>query len=66
MRRMDERSGNGVKMESQVGKVRQVLVSNKNFPAGETSQQYKGVKFTTLERTVQCLVVLVAMNDPSM
>ena len=59
----------GVVMEvfpSQDGKVRRVLVSYKNFSAGKKSQQYKGVKFTTVERPVQRLVVLVAKDDPSM
>ena len=51
---------------SQDGKVRWVMVSYKNFPAGEVSQQYKGVKFTTVERPVQRLVVLVATDNPSM
>ena len=51
---------------SQDGKVRWVLVSYKNFSAGEKSQQCKGVKFATVERPVQCLVVLVAKDDSSM
>ena len=51
---------------SQDGKVRWVLVSYKNFSAGEKSQQCKGVKFTAAERPVQRLVVLVAKDDPSM
>ena len=51
---------------SRDGKVRRVLVSYKNFSAGEKSQQCKGVKFTTVERPVQHLVALVATDDPSM
>ena len=51
---------------SQDGKVRWVLVSYKNFSAGEKFQKCKGVKFTTVERPVQRLVVLVAKDDPSM
>ena len=51
---------------SQDGKVQWVLVSYKNFSAGEKCQQCKGVKFITVERPVQRLVVLIATDDPSM
>ena len=55
-----------VVFSSQDRKVRQVLVSYKNFSEGEKSQQCKGVKFITLEWPVRGLVVLVAPDDLSM
>ena len=39
--------------------------SHKNFPAGKMCQVYERLKFTTRERPVQRLIVLVEANDSS-
>ena len=44
------------------GRVRRVLVAYKNFSANEAVIDYKGTKFTTIERPIHRLIVLVAVD----
>ena len=44
------------------GRVRRVLVAYKNFSANEAVIDYKGTKFTTIERPIHRLIVLVAAD----
>ena len=45
-------------------RVRRVLVSYKNFPSCESACDYKGTTFTSIERPIHRLIVLVAVDGP--
>ena len=49
--------------EGDDGKVRRVMVSYKNLSDEECNEKYTGVKYTTIERPVQRLIVLVAVDE---
>ena len=48
---------------SRDGVARRVLVQYKNFKAGESLREYKGAPYTTVERSVQRLSLLIPVED---
>ena len=45
------------------GRVRRASVSYKNLSINEPKDQYRGVTYTTVERPVHRLIVIVATNE---
>ena len=45
------------------GRVRRVLVSYKNPRPDQKADCHKGQKYTTVERAVQCLIVLIPVDE---